>query len=184
VAALPGYTLVRTLDWKDPVDLIGQGIFIPEATAPSAAVKFVKGAGLQGAVGEVLRQGSGMNASEITIGVVKLESAAAATKLRDWMHGQDLQQPCFSECIFTPHNVPVPGIPTGRLVVQSSPAPPPPPGLPKNVRLPEAGGPTNYRAEFTTGPYLYFAETQGGPKDQARFVAGAQGYYNAVKAKS
>src|SRR5436190_14762170 len=77
-SAVPGYGLQRTLDWNDPVDLVGQGIFLPELTKPSAAVKVMKTAGLRGAAGEVLARGGGLNASAITIGVAKVKSADSA----------------------------------------------------------------------------------------------------------
>jgi hypothetical protein len=177
-SAVPGYGLQRTLDWNDPVDLVGQGIFLPELTKPSAALKVVKTAGLRGAAGEVLSRGAGLNTSEITIGVAKFKSADSANKVRDWMHGQDLQQPCAVACIFRPHPAKLPGVRSGRLVVQSS-YPTPPPGAPADAK-PVGGPPTNYEVEFTVGPYLYFAWTQGSPNDKAKFIAGAQRYYRQV----
>jgi hypothetical protein len=170
-AALPGYRLERTLDWRDPVDLVAQGMFLPAATAPSAAVKVVRDAGLRGAAGEVLASGSGIDTAEITVGVAEFKSAAAATRMRDWMHQQDLQQPCFSECIFSPHAAALPGVPNGVFVVQSSH----PPGQPAKK------SPTNFHVEFTKGPYLYFAATQGSPGDQPKVVAGTQLYYRHVR---
>jgi hypothetical protein len=151
---------------------------LPERTKPSAAVKVVKTAGLRGAAGEVLSRGGGLNTSEITIGVAKFKSADSANKVRDWMHDQDLQQPCAVACIFSPHPVKLPGVPSGRLVVQSS-YPEPPPGAPADA-TPYGGPPTNYHVEFTVGPYLYFASTQGSSKDRAKFIAGAQSYYRQV----
>jgi hypothetical protein len=177
-SAVPGYGLQRTLDWSDPVDMVAQGLFLPELTKPSAGVKVIKSAGLRGAAGEVLSRGGGMNMSEVTIGVAKFKSADSANKVRDWMHGQDLQQPCAVACIFSPHPVKLPGVPSGRLVVQSS-YPTPPPGAPAGAK-PIGGPPTNYHVEFTVGPYVYFASTQGSPNDKAPFIAGAQRYYRQV----
>jgi hypothetical protein len=126
----------------------------------------------------VLTRGTGNNRSEITIGVVKFKSASGANKVRDWMHGQDLQEPCFSECTFTPRPLNVPAVRSARLVAQSGQPPPPPPGAaPGAITEP----PTNYLVEFTVGPYLYFAWTQGSSRDLSAFMAGTQRYYNQVK---
>jgi hypothetical protein len=194
VAFAPGFHLLRTLDWSDPVNLVGEGIFLPEATHPSDAVKEIRDAGFSGAAGEDLNQG-GPTGDEIRTGVMKFKSAAAAEKVRDWMHGEDLQQPCFAQCIFSPRNLAIAGIP-GVKAVRQVPTAQPPSGLPPGVNLPPgvtppkgaravpgSGPPTRYLVEFTVGPYLYFtsAEGAGGTKG---FVAGAKRYYDRVKGLS
>ena len=192
----PGFHVLRTLDWSDPVNLVGEGIFLPQATHPAQAVEEVRSADFRGAVGEDLNRG-GSNGSDITTGVVKFKSTSGAEKVRDWMHREDLQQPCFAECIFSPRNLAVTGIPGAEAVRQvpsTQPPSTPPPGvkLPRGVKLPPrgakvlpgAGPPTRYLVEFTVGPYLYFARTEGEAKESARFVAGARKYYDRVKGLS
>jgi hypothetical protein len=185
----PGFHMLRTFDWSDPVNLVSEGIFLPELTHPSEAVKEVRGADFQGAAGEQLNRG-GPTGSDIRTGVVKFKSASGAEKVRDWMHREDMQQPCFAQCIFTPRNLALSGVP-GAEAVQQVPSvqPPgtPPPGvkLPPGVRvprvLPGSGPPTRYLAEFTIGHYLYFLRTEGNAAARAKFVSGTQQYYKRVK---
>jgi hypothetical protein len=193
--ALPGFGLERRLDWSDPVNLVGEGMFLPEATRPTAAVSELKDAHFEGAAGEVLRKGSGFDATEVHIGVAKFKSAADANKVRDWMHKQDLQQPCFVECIFNPRPASIAGVPGARFVVQTpSAVPPPPKGAsggedgPRATINPPAGAPpgvsgppSNYVAEFTIGPYLYWMYLQAEPKDKGQVVAGVKLYYAHAK---
>ena len=175
VSAVPGFGLQRTLDWSDPVNLVGEGLAVPQVTHPSAAVKVFDDAHLRGASGEVLTNGSAFNGTELIVGVARFKDATDATRVRDWMHSQDLHQPCFGQCIFAPGPVTVPGIPTLRFVVQSSKAPPPPPGAPRGARVGPA--PANYLAEFTVGPYLYWATLHGDSTAKARFEQGLKLYY-------
>jgi hypothetical protein len=185
----PGFHLLRTLDWSDPVNLVSEGIFLPELTHPSDAVKEVRDADFQGAVGEQLNRG-GPNGNDIRTGVVKFKSDSGAEKVRDWMHREDLQQPCFAQCIFTPRNLALAGVPGVEAVQQVPSAQPPgtpPPGvkLPPGVTAPRvppgSGPPTRYLAEFTIGHYLYFLSTEGNAAARAKFVTATQQYYKRVK---
>ena len=193
-SSVPGFSYERGLDWSDPVNLVGEGMFLPEVTHPSAAVSEVKGAKFEGAAGEVLRKGSGFDATELHVGVAKFKSAADANRVRDWMHKQDLQQPCFVECIFSPRPAAIPGVPAARFVVQTPTAVPPPPkggtpvkstsGAPAKGPVPAgaaSGPPTNYMAEFTIGPYLYWAFLQADAKDKSQVAAGVKLYYEHAK---
>lgn len=184
----PGFHMLRTLDWSDPVNLVGEGIFLPEVTHPSEAVKEIRDADFRGAAGEQLNRG-GPTGDDIRNGVAKFKSTGEADKVRDWMHREDLQQPCFAECIFSPRILPLPSVPGGVAVrqVPSAQAPTPPPGvkLPPGVKAPRAvpgsGPPTRYLAEFTIGKYLYFVSTTGNAAAKEKFVAGIQQYYRRVK---
>jgi hypothetical protein len=190
-AFVAGFHQQRTFDWSDPVNLVGEGFLLPQATHPSDALKQVTKAGFEGAAGERLTKGQPQNEDQATVGVIKLASPAKAQALRAWMHGQDLQQPCYSACIYRPKAISVAGVPGAVAVAQvptSKPpgAPPPgarPPGA-KPVTLPPGalqGPPTNYSVEFTVGPYLYFATTDGPPAAQAQFVATIGRYYGRVR---
>jgi hypothetical protein len=183
-AIAPGFRVERTLDWSNKVDLVAQGIPLPEALQPSAAVKVIQDDGFRGAYGEVLRRGQADMATEVHNGVVKLSSAKNAAKLRDWMQQQGLRQPCFAACIFTPGPLSVPGVPGVKATKQVGHPPPPPPGakLPGGAPAATAPGPTNYSAEFTIGPYLYFVALQADASAEKQFVGGVRKYYEKVKA--
>ena len=169
-SSLPGFTSVATLNWSNPVDLVSQGVALPEPTYPSAAVKEFQTAHLQGAAGEVLRRGTGADETDIVIGVAEFDSASNAAKAQSWMHAQDLQQPCFGACIFSPRAVKLAGAPGSSAVVQTL------------VRA-RASDPANYRAEFTIGRYLYWAWFSGDSRAKTRseFGAGIAGYYRHAK---
>src|SRR6266700_483469 len=65
---VPGFGLQRTLDWSDPVNLVGEGLFLPQRTRPSSAVQEFTGAHLAGAAGEILTSGVGENETEVRVG--------------------------------------------------------------------------------------------------------------------
>jgi hypothetical protein len=170
-ASVPGFTVARRLDWSNPIDLVGEGVALPGITYPSAGVKEFQNAHVKGGAGEVLNRGVGLNATEVHVGVAKFDSASDATKVRSWMHGQDLQQPCFTECVFSPLPVKLSGVPNSAAVIQTTTG-----GKARR-------GPANYRAEFTVGPYLYWVWFQGdaSAKTKDRFQAGLGRYYQHAK---
>ena len=182
-AVLPfGFALERTQDWSDPVNLVGEGLQIPQRTRPSEALKEFTGAHFEGSAGEVLAKGLGLNETAIKVGVAKFASAADAERVRDWMHREDLKQPCYSQCSFAPGPVSVNGFPSIKLVVQKGPAVPPlPPGAPPAARAQlkahPPSAPANYLTEFTVGPYLYWANTSADATAQSRFEQGVKLYY-------
>jgi hypothetical protein len=181
-SSVPGFAIQRKFDWSDPVNLVGEGLALPARTRPSEAVREFTGARYRGAAGEVIANGISVEATEVRLGVARFDSSADANRVRDWMHGEDLKQPCFQQCIFAPGNVPVTGIPAARFVVQTSHRPSgPPPGvrIPRGVRVPSTVGqaPSNYLAEFTVGPYLYWVILEGAPGAQAKFEQGLRLYY-------
>jgi hypothetical protein len=177
---VPGFGLQRTLDWSDPVNLVGEGLALPQITHPSEAVKQFDNAHFKGAAGEILTSGAAFNETQATLGVAQFGSAADADRVRDWMHSQDLHQPCYGQCAFAPYPVALPGISTARFVVQSSKAPPPPPGAPRGVKV-VARAPASYLAEFTIGAYLYWAVLHADSTAKARFEQGLRLYYAHAK---
>lgn len=189
--SVPGFGLQRTLNWSDPVNLVGEGLALPQVTHPSAAVKTFKEAHLEGAAGEILVHGSGLEETVVQIGAAKFDSAADANKVRDWMHREDLTQPCFSQCIFSPAPTSIAGIPDLSMVVQSSHVPPPPsspppgfklpPGVKRPAVVPPARTPAGYFAEFTLGPYLYWAVLHADSSAQPQFEAGVRQYYQHAR---
>jgi hypothetical protein len=169
-SSVPGFSLLTKLDWSDPVDLVAQGVPLPEPTYPSAGVEEFQDANVKGAAGEVLRRGAGADATEIRIGVAKFGSDSDAGKVRDWMHAQDLQQPCFGACTFRSQAVQLSGVPDSAAVIQTQVAARPP-------------KPANYRAEFTVGNYLYWAwfSADSSAKTRSLFDAGIGRYYAHAK---
>jgi hypothetical protein len=180
---LPGLGLQRKFDWSDPVNLVGEGVAVPQTTQPSEAVKEFKAAGLKGAAGETFILTSRAPGEETisTLGVAKFGSAASAERVRDWMHSQDRHQPCYGPCIFAPYVTSIAGIPNVRYVIQSGKAPPPPPGAPKGAKAVTGAAPANYLAEFTIGQYLYWAILHGDSTAKARFEKGLRLYYAHAK---
>ena len=172
-----GFALQQTQDWSDPVNLVGEGLPLPQRTRPSEAVKEFTDAHFEGSAGEVLAKGAGFNETAIRVGVAKFASAADAQGVREWMHREDLKQPCYSQCNFAPGTVSVKGFPGIKLVVQKGQAPPLPPGAPPAARAHPPSGPSNYLTEFTLGPYLYWANLQADAGAQSRFEDGAKLYY-------
>jgi hypothetical protein len=157
------------------VNLVGQGLFLPAKTQPSTAVAQFTDAHFRGATGEELGAG-GEKGAHVTVGVALFKSEADANKVRDWMHQQDLQQPCYSECIFGPGSVTLSDIPNARVVVQASKEP----SKPGASSSEDAA---NYLAEFTVGPYLYWTWTHGEVKSEPLFLGGVRHYYaHATKA--
>jgi hypothetical protein len=177
-SAAPGFGLQRRLDWSDPVNLVGEGLALPQALHPSAAVKEFENAHFKGGAGEVLVSGSSPEATEVQVGVAKFDSAADANRVGDWMHHEDGQQPCFSQCIFAPYATALPGVPNARYVVQSSRPRPLPPGAPRNAKV---SAPANYLAEFTIGPYLYWAVLRADSSAKSKFEQGMKLYYAHAK---
>jgi hypothetical protein len=181
-SSTPGFGLQRTQDWSDPVNLVGEGLALPQRTRPSEAVKEFTSAHFEGAAGEVLASGTGLNETAVRVGVAKFDAAGDANRVRDWMHREDLKQPCYSQCVFAPGPVSQPDFPSMRLVVQSGRAPLPP-GAPPAAKA-HVLGPANYLAEFTIGPYLYWATLQANSGARTRFEQGIKLYYAHAKQQS
>src|SRR5205809_7728637 len=80
---VPGFGLQRTLDWSDPVNLVGEGLFLPQRTHASSAANEFTGAHLAGGAGEVLTSGVGEHETEVRIGAAQHQSAPDATRVRD-----------------------------------------------------------------------------------------------------
>jgi hypothetical protein len=181
-ADVPGFGLERTLEWSDPVNLVGEGLFLPEKTRPSSAVSEFTDSHFRGGAGEWLISGrGGENEAQARLGVAQFQSAADANQVRDWMHNEDLTQPCYSQCTFSPAPATIAGIPGVRFVVQTGHVPPPPKGahVPPGVHVPT--GPANFLAEFTIGPRVYWAVLHASPPAQPQFEAGMKRYYEHAK---
>jgi hypothetical protein len=152
------FEIERTFEWDNSIDFAVQGIPLPAETNPSDTVSEIDDAGFDAAAGEnlVVAKGNSFDGPHWTVDVVALGSDDDAKKLRDYLHGQDLKQPCFEVCSVNPSSIPVPGIPEakgGQLVPQKDPPPNAPPPF------------TAYAVEFPIGSRLYVVNA-GGPPGQ------------------
>jgi hypothetical protein len=116
-------------------------------------VKEFQSAHLRGAAGEVLNRGVGLNVTEIHIGVAKFDSASDAAKVRSWMHGEDLQQPCFTQCVFSPRPVKLSGVPNSA-AVQTTTGSKPGSG-PANYRIPRGHLTASMRSGRSLHPFAH-----------------------------
>jgi hypothetical protein len=158
----------RTFTWDNPTDFTVQGLFLPEATPPSDAIETIDDAGFEAAAGQFLRDAFG-------VGVAQFESEEGANEVRDYLHEQDLQQPCYAACVVEPREFELEGIPGATAVAQ----------LPVEGELPPGTGPPfqRYVVEFTIGPYLYVGDASGPPRLdlESRFEEGVKALYDHVK---
>jgi hypothetical protein len=150
-----GYKFKESFVLESATDWIGppRGVFIPESTLQSKAVKAVEDAGFEGGAKVAFTSRNG--ALDVWVG--RFESAEGAEKMRDYLHAEDLKQPCPGPCVVAPREMAVDGIPGARGVHQK-PLDNPPPGF--------HGEPfENYSVEFTVGPMLYAVYQGGKPGD-------------------
>jgi hypothetical protein len=155
-AALPGFKIERRLEWDNPVDLVVEGLPLPEETPPSRAVKVFEDAGFEAAVGErlVVAKGNTFEGPHGGIDVIQLGSDDDARDALDYVHKEGLKQPCFAVCSVAARELAVEGI-RGAKGVHLSPLRNPPPNAPPPFEA--------YAVAFTIGPRLFFANADGGP---------------------
>jgi hypothetical protein len=169
--------VVQPFEWDNSIDFSVEGVLLPAATKPSAAVDEIDDAGFDAGDGEILRPKGG--GPDIHVAVVKFDSDDGAVEIRDYLHGQDLQQPCFEACTVNPKELELKGVPNSKAVHQVP--------LPKSQIPPGAPPPfERYVAEFTIGPYLYIADAGGAPGDTppARFQRGVRTVYEYASKRS
>jgi hypothetical protein len=130
------------------------GIVIPESTPQSTAVKVVEDAGFRG--GAAVRFSKRPDGDTMAW-VGRFESAEGAEEVRDYMHAEDLKQPCRGPCSVAPREMAVDGIP-GAKGVHQKPLDNPPPGANSDPF-------ETYYVEFTIGPVLYAVSQAGPPGD-------------------
>ena len=158
----------RTFAWDNPTDFTVQGLFLPEATPPSESIELIDDAGFEAGAGQFLGRGS-------SVGVAQFQSEEGANEVRDYLHEQDLQQPCYAACVVEPREFELEGIPDAQAVAQ----------LPTEGEPPPDSGPPfeRYVVEFTVGSFLYVGDASGPPGGDLRsqFVEAANALYDHVK---
>jgi hypothetical protein len=147
-----GMTLRRKYEWKNPTDVLVQGLVIPEATTPSELGAAIQDAGFQGAVGSELE--ATRKKSNVRIVAAQFDSDDGALKARDLLHKQDLRQPCAAACAVSPSEYKLGEIPDSAAVHHA----------PVRGKLPAGLSPVEaYHAEFVIGPKLYVLQRDGPP---------------------
>jgi hypothetical protein len=154
-SAVPGFKIERNFSWDNPIDLVAQGLPLPQATPPSRAVKVFEDAGFEAAVGlGLVGKGNTFEGPHATIDVIQLGSDDDARDALDYVRKEALKQPCFAVCSVEGREFAVEGIP-GAKGVQLSPLRNPPPNAPPPFEA--------YGVGFTIGPRLYVTNADGGP---------------------
>ncbi len=168
VAQLKPLQLERTFGWDNPTDFTTQGVFLPEATPPSEAIAAMDDANFEAAAGQEMRPKGG--SPDVHVDVARFGSADGARQALSYLHGQDLQHPCFASCSVSPRPLTVKGVPSSEGVYQA----------PNGIKPPPGSGPfERYVLEFAIGPDLFIVDANGGPGDTppAQFDAGARTVY-------
>jgi hypothetical protein len=156
VSELPGFKVVRNVEWDNPIDFAAQGVPLPEATPPSRAVEAFEDFGFEAGVGELLVVGKGnpFEGPQANVGVAQFGSDEDARKALDYVRKEALKQPCFAVCAVEGREFAVAGIP-GAKGVQHRPLREPPPEAPPPFE--------DYGVGFTIGPRLFLVGAGGGP---------------------
>jgi hypothetical protein len=146
--------LEGSLSWKDPVDFVVQGTVLPQGTAPSSAASQIEDAGFAAGAGDILvSQGGG---PPINVSVAGFDSTDGASQAQDYLHAQDLEQPCLAACSVSPQDLKIKGIPGATAVHQ----------VPVKTKLPPYIEPFEaYAVEFTLGEDVFYAHASGDPGD-------------------
>jgi hypothetical protein len=148
-STFPGFKLHREYDWKDPIDFVVQGLPLPQSTDPSTAVRVMKDAGFDGAVGQELE-----SRAQFGVVVARFGSEDQARDVQSYVYNEGLKLPCYRSCSEQPGEFAVSGIP-GAKGVQQEPSESPPADAPPPF--------TAYGVAFTVGDRFYFVGGSGDP---------------------
>jgi hypothetical protein len=166
-----GFRLERTFAWDNPIDVVVDGIPLPESTEHSVAVGRFEDAGFEAGAGERLR---GAKDEDASITIAQFGSDDQAREILRYVQKEGLKQPCSGVCSEAGAKFDVPGIPGAR-GVQQTPL--------KN--LPPHGPPpfSAYGVVFTVGSKFYLVGSGGPPgavkRDQV--IEAARSLYNHVR---
>ncbi len=170
---VPGFKIERKFEWDNPIDFVGQGLNVPEATPPSQAVKAFEDAGFEAGAGEslVAAKGKPFEGPHAAVEVVQLGSDEDAREALDYARKEALKQPCFAVCSVDAREFAVAGIP-GAKGVQLTPQKEPPPDAPPPFEA--------YSIGFNIGPRLYLVNADGGPGQakKSQVISAAKALYD------
>jgi hypothetical protein len=170
---IPGFKIERKFEWDNPIDLVAQGLNVPQATPPSEAVKTFEDAGFEAGAGEqfVAAKGKPYEGPHGAVEVVQLGSDDDASEALDYVRKEALKQPCFAACSVDANEFAVAGIP-GAKGVHLTPQKEPPPDAPPPFEA--------YAIAFTIGPRLYLVNADGGPGQikKSQVISAAKALYD------
>jgi hypothetical protein len=152
---VPGFKVERSFEWDNAIDAVHEGFPLPEDTPLSRAVDVYEDAEFKAGAGNRLVKGSPFAGPGADVSVLEFGSEEGAGDAQDFLHQEDLKQPCFGACAVDPREMAVDGIP-GAKGVQRLPAKNPPPDAPPPFAA--------FHVEFTIGPRLYVVTAIGEPK--------------------
>jgi hypothetical protein len=167
----------RSFEWDNSIDFIVEGTVLPQATAPSSAIGEMDNAGFAAGAGQILIPKGPEGGAPVNVSVAAFDSSDGATQAQDYLHEQDLQQPCFAACAVNPRELTIEEIPGATAVHHVPTKGELPPGLHRF----EA-----FAVEFTIGSNLYYATASGDPGDipEAEFEQGALRFYEHAQRQS
>ncbi len=169
---VPGFKVERRFDWDNPIDLVHDGLPLPETTPLSRAVKAFEDAGFEAAVGERLAvaKGNPLEGPHARVDVIQLGSDDDAREALDYVRKEALKQPCVGVCSVEIREFAVAGIP-GAKGAQLRPQREPPPNAPPPFEA--------YTVTFTIGPRLFVVNADGGPGQvkKGQVVSAAKALY-------
>jgi hypothetical protein len=167
----------RSFTWDNATDFVVQGTVLPQATAPSSAIAEIDDAGFAAGAGQILIPKGPGGGAPVNVSVGAFDSSDGATQAQDYLHEQDLQQPCFAACAVNPEELTIEEIPGATAVHQVPTKGELPPGLERFE---------GFAVEFTIGSNLFYAYASGSPGDipVADFVRGARSFYEHASQRS
>ena len=165
----------QTFEWDNATDLVVIGLVFPEATAPSDSSAQIEDAGFVAAAGELLMPRGG--GSPVNVTAIAFDSPEGATQAQDYLHAQDLEQPCLAACAVNPEELSIEEIPDATAVHH----------VPIEADLPPGLHPfEGFAVEFPIGSNLFYAAASADPGDipVSDFKRGATRFYRYAKQHS
>jgi hypothetical protein len=167
--------LQRTFKWTDQTDFVVQGLYLPQSTLPSVAVDEIDKARFAAGAGE-LAFGPG-GGPRVMVDVAAFDSDTGAERVREFLHAEDLREPCYGACPVTPRNHPMPGIPDSKGIHQ----------VPNGIKPALGVSPfERYAVEFTIGRNLFVVDAIGAPGEipEGRFDSSAKRIFEYARSQS
>lgn len=173
-AAIFPVQVQRRFEWDDPMDFSEQGLSLPGDTEPSEAAAVIDRAGFETGVGQLLAPPA--IDIEAYTEVAKFESEEGARTALDYLHAQDLLEPCSAACPVVARSWDVVGIPNAKgahhAPVEGSPSP-------SGAAAPYE----RYVIEFAIGRHLLIGRVTGPPGlvPAPQFMDGVESFYEHAR---
>lgn len=175
---IDGLKRVRLYEWTNSTDFAVEGLLVGETTSTDAVEATLAGAGFEAGAGEELASVDGdeqRDGPRVNVAVGRFGSEHDALALRDFLHAEDMRQPCAKACVVSAKELQVPEIPGAKARAHTPIANPP-----QDAPEPFEG----YAVVFNVGPVLYVVESWSPPGtlDAADVIATAQAMYDRSQA--